>query len=262
MIIGEDTEEDAEVTAEVTASSDVEEVDGAVLPDIGVFLNCARGEDKEYGSSSRFVSYSFDLDNGPAAVAEIIDLLQEPQYELSLVNTKEKDYISDSAQLFQYYEFSYTGTENVPTVTDDKIYESSYDVLVSAYYNYSGSGRTVLTIYYSNGFTFVEPGTAAETQPVDYTGSGSSSGSSSGSTYNNDDDDSKTGLTTMCIKCHGTKKVECSNCDGKGYKEVYIRTPNYSGHSDTSTTAYEKCIKCHGEKEVTCPRCDGTGYEP
>ncbi len=252
-IIGEDTGEEA-------VSSGEKEVDGAVLPDVGVFLNCARGEDMEYGSYGRLISYSFELDNGPAAVEEVVDLLQEPQYELSLVNTKENDYISSSALLVRYYEFSYTGTEDVPSVTDDNIYGSSYDVLVQVNYYYSGSGRTGLSIYYSNGFTLTEPDTAAETQPEDYNGSGSSLGSSSGSAdYDTDDDDN--GVSIKCTKCHGEGTIACTNCDGLGYKIVYIQTPNYSGHSDTSSESKETCYKCHGSGTITCTRCGGSGVQ-
>ncbi|MCC8050219.1 MAG: hypothetical protein LIP10_06090 [Clostridiales bacterium] len=247
------------IIGEEAASSDEEEVDGAVLPDIGAFLNCGRGEDMEYGSYGRLISYSFDLDNGSAAVAEVIDLLQEPQYELSLVNTKEGDYISSSALLVEYYEFSYTGTENVPSVTDDNIYGSSYDVLVQANYYYSGSGRTGLTIYYSNGFTLVEPDTVAEIQPEDYSGSGSTTANNSTS-YDTDDDDD-TGVTIKCTKCHGEGTIACTNCDGLGYKIVYIQTPNYSGHSDTSSESKETCYKCHGTGTITCTRCGGSGVQ-
>ncbi|MCD7764013.1 MAG: hypothetical protein LUI14_12640 [Lachnospiraceae bacterium] len=250
IIIGEDVEEDA--------LSDVEEADGAVLPDVGVFLNCARGEDMEYRSYGHLISYSFDLDNGSAAVAEVIDLLQEPQYELSLVNTKENDYISSSGLLVQYYEFSYTGTEDVPSVTDDNIYGSSYDVLVQANYYYSGSGRTGLAIYYSNGFTLTEPDTVAETQPDDYSGTGSNSGSTD---YDTDTDDNDTGVTIKCTKCHGEGTIACTNCDGLGYKIVYIQTPNYSGHSDTSSESKETCYKCHGSGTITCTRCGGSGVQ-
>ncbi|MCC8138245.1 MAG: hypothetical protein LIO76_09355 [Clostridiales bacterium] len=104
--------------------------------------------------------------------------------------------------------------------------------------------------------------TSADSEDSGTANTTSTSSSTDYDIYDDDDDDSSTGLKTMCVKCHGTKKIECSNCDGKGYKEVYIQTPNYSGHSDTSTTAYEDCMKCHGTGEVTCTRCDGTGYEP
>lgn len=84
-----------------------------------------------------------------------------------------------------------------------------------------------------------------------------SSSSSSSSSYSS----SSSKHTATCTKCHGSGSVSCSNCSGKGYKEKYISTPNFSGSTSfkSSSTVRENCFKCHGSGKTSCSRCGGSG---
>ena len=54
-------------------------------------------------------------------------------------------------------------------------------------------------------------------------------------------------------------KVDCSNCDGKGYQEKRVFVPNYSGKGAKYETFKEACYRCHGSGDVDCSTCDGDG---
>lgn len=69
------------------------------------------------------------------------------------------------------------------------------------------------------------------------------------------------GYETPCTRCFGSGQVDCSNCDGRGYKEKYVSTPNYSGHTKTTSTVREDCFKCGGRGKVDCSACGGDGWK-
>ncbi|MCC8107368.1 MAG: hypothetical protein LIO99_15455 [Clostridiales bacterium] len=104
---------------------------------------------------------------------------------------------------------------------------------------------------------------SASLSDLDETSADSEDGGTASSTtdYDTNDNDDDTGVTIKCTKCHGEGTIACTNCDGLGYKIVYIQTPNYSGHSDTSSESKETCYKCHGTGTITCTRCGGSGVQ-
>ncbi|MCD7717102.1 MAG: hypothetical protein LUI39_11740 [Lachnospiraceae bacterium] len=223
-------------------SEEISDANGATLPDLGIFLNCGRGEDMDYQENGHLLSYSFDLDDGPDAVIEVIELLQESQYELSLVDIVEKNYISSSALLCEYYLFSYTGTDDeVSSLTYD-LYDLSFDVLVQTNYYYS-QGRTGVTIYYSNGFTVVEPDSRAVNQPVDYSGSGNSAGTDTGGSSGSNIADF---ARKDCCICDGSGK--CPVCKGDGYLWSLV-----------ADEENRNCWRCNTKGD--CWACGGSGKQ-
>ncbi len=65
--------------------------------------------------------------------------------------------------------------------------------------------------------------------------------------------------TIRCSKCGGDGKMTCTNCNGLGYKESQVSTPNYSGSGPRYGTVKEACYKCHYSGTITCTRCGGEG---
>ncbi|MCD8108853.1 MAG: hypothetical protein LUE14_01930 [Clostridiales bacterium] len=215
-----------------TYSSD----DGAVLSDIGVFLNCERGEDQDAFDNGHLVSYFFDMDNGDDAVGEVIELLQEPGYELTMTDARETDFTEYSALYIYTYEFSYTGSDDdVSPMTDDD--GNTFDVRVVANYHYD-AGSIMLSFYYSNGFTLVEPGSYAVSQPDDYNSSGSSSGTSSGDSSSS----TRSNIELDCVICGGSGN--CTECGGDGY--LWSSASDQEDRNCWKCNASGKCIYCNG----------------
>lgn len=255
----DDTQSDTFSTAATTLSDNVSS-DSTLLPDIGLFLSCGRGEDKACGTNGHFVSYSFSLDEGSKIIDEVVELLQKGRYQLELVDYNEQDFIKSSALLCTGYFFNYTGTSGDIEVLDYSVFGSNYSTDVALRVNYYyDQGRIGMTLYYNENFTLEDPVSRVSAAPTDYNGTGvSDSSSSSGSSSSSSS--SSSGVSVKCTKCHGEKTITCTNCDGKGYKEVYVSTPNYSGSSSTTSVSKETCYKCHGSGTITCTRCNGTGY--
>ena len=96
------------------------------LPDPGVFLQCAVGENQTSGDGGRLLSYYFSKDSGEGPAKEFIELLKN-RYPLELANHQYEDWISTSAMDKDSYVFNYAGNSKVNSVTD---WEGTYDVKV------------------------------------------------------------------------------------------------------------------------------------
>ena len=204
--------------------------DDGSLPDLGLFLNCGRGEDMALDNGSRLVSYSFDLDQGKKVIDDLVDLLLEDRYHLTLSDTTEEDYISTSALLVNTYDFDYTGSSSdIRSVTGWSGH--TYDVQLSVLYYYD-QGRIGVTMYYSDGFTLTDPGRQVSAPPTDFSGQPvNGSSGSSGSSGSNIPEFAQ----RDCQICHGSG--DCPECGGDGYL--------YSSAS--------------GEEDRNCWRCNHTG---
>ncbi len=88
-----------------------------------------------------------------------------------------------------------------------------------------------------------------------------SSNSDSNSSYDVPNSSRNKDEKHKCVKCSGDGEVTCGNCSGRGYKESYQSTPNYSGRKSGSRTGVtkERCYKCKGSGSISCTRCGGDG---
>ena len=69
-----------------------------------------------------------------------------------------------------------------------------------------------------------------------------------------------------CPRCDGDGKIECPNCEGKGYEPDDNDDMSLGGWVEATVDAVsdvvlgpEKCSECDGKKEIDCPECGGTG---
>lgn len=217
---------------------------GMVLPDPGLFLNCARLEDQDSTSNgnqdAHIVSYLFSMDSaGKAAVEEYLALLEEPRYQLRLGQQWEDDYTKTSAQLFKIYSYTYTGGK-MGLVRDWKDREGN--LLISVKYD-SGQENILLTLRYKKSFSFEDSGSQAGTLPRDLSGN---SGGSSG------------GVGGDGVTIPEFAKKDCSICDGTG-KCTYCGGDGYL-HSRASDKEDRNCTHCRNH-DGKCTYCDGTGKQ-
>ena len=61
-----------------------------------------------------------------------------------------------------------------------------------------------------------------------------------------------------CDQCHGKGTVDCSSCDGRGYREVTRSGYDAYGRS-YSDKERERCTVCGGTGQRRCSYCSGTG---
>ncbi len=229
-----DDENDSEQQEAETISYNSNSV---LLPDIGEFLRCGRGEDMAYRDSGHLISYSFSIDDGRECIDEVIELLQNECYQLSLYNIEDSNYISTSAMLFSFYFFSYNGDNGAIEEVED-----GYDVRVLVGYYY-GQGRIGLTIYYDSDFEVIDPIVRAENKPTDY----------SGNPIDGTDTNTWDGTYIAefaqkdCMICHGTG--DCKTCGGDGYL--------WSSASDKED---RNCWRCQSNVGK-CWACNGTGKQ-
>lgn len=243
---GEETLSAGEETPSAPAGVDLSAppAGGLVLPDPGLFLNCARYEDKDttaYGNQdTHMVSYLFSMDDaGKAAAGEYLALLEEPRYQLRLGQQWEDDYTKSSSQLFRIYAYTYTGGE-MGLVRDWEDREGN--LLISVEYD-SGQGKILLTLRYKKSFSFEDPGCQASALPRDLSGNGGeSSGAAGGGGVSIPEFARKD-----CAICDGTGK--CTYCGGDGYL--------FSRASDKED---RNCTHCRNH-DGKCTYCDGTGKQ-
>lgn len=206
--------------------------------------------------------YDINIANADSSVIEeYIDLLVS-SYNFEVTN----EYVLDVYSRDSYYRFLRFNGGDVSTFQYDTYSRCGLvDTDLFVFYYQSGSSlRIELKVAYGLDYddygdrsSYVPP-----PEPVIDDG-GSSGGGSSGdwSGYDNGGDDFRPEYKVMCSKCHGSGTIACTQCDGRGYMNSYIQTPNYSGslYPNNSYNSGDKCMKCHGTGELTCPDCDGNG---
>ena len=151
------------------------------------------------------------------------------------------------------YYFRYTGDRNVRpiNVSDKNTYSKTYHLQVKISNYEASQGHCSISLKMS--------------PDIIYEGSNQKEGDTfnggEGGHYINDPgpnpNPNPSRPEVPCTKCHGNKIITCTNCDGKGYKVVYVN----SAIGGNSGESHEKCFKCHGNGTITCPRCNGSGKE-
>ena len=238
------------------------------LPDPASFFhNKLRHRDKSI-SGGLEIFFNFDRDSAGAAY-EYARLLENGRFNLKLRETVP----SVTAKIENtVYVFDYTGSAGVDPISKS-LADTRYEAPVLVFIREWPEGWCYLYIYCSDGFSFTDNGdrssdsvfedlsdSDAVSGPIGSGSSGSSASSGSSGLFDSSDSSGSSTRWTFCTKCHGDGKIDCSQCNGKGGKYVYVSGgPNYgTGHS-TSTQKWENCSKCHGSGEVTCTSCGGSG---
>jgi len=203
--------------------------DSALLPDLGIFLQCGRYEDiPSHPQGGKLVSYSFDMDEGKSVIKYVLELMLEPEYQLKLDRYEQEDYISTSAMLFDWYYYSYTGNasvgqvENLSTKTMCQVYLS-----VAHFY---AEDRILITLHFGSGFTLVDPGKKLKNPPTDF--SGNSGGTND---FGNSD----------CWICGGDGK--CDDCGGTGEERVWAGDRYMTVTCNGAFCWSGKCSACGGK---------------
>lgn len=253
-----DSETGSDFGSETASNTPALPSDGPYLPDPGAFLSCGITESGPINSNNgkgHFVSYSFDISARDAA-EEYLALLQDSRFELERYSYSGSDPFTFEGREHAVYRFDYVGSSpDVEEITENgKDYPGDVFLWIS-YQN--GEGRVGMSLAYSDGFTLLDTGDRASVTPVDLSGNPVSG---TGSSDSIDGSSSPSGTQVKCYKCHGEGTIECSRCDGEGGKWIYDNsTPNYSGHSNTTSRTWDRCSKCGGSGSMTCTACGGSG---
>lgn len=211
------------------------------IPDFGAFsgIDLKPTQEKTKGKSTE-KDYVFQVNE--KIIDEYLQLLTE-QYNFKVRK--------DSDNVIRTVTLDYTGTGSVSTFDVRK--QEAVSVYLWAYH----IPDTEFHITYGDGLEYTDTGDrTAQTIKRRAEEEQAANGGS------NDDDDSTwkgSVKEVKCTKCHGEKTVPCGNCDGKGYKEKVVESPNFGG-GVKRTTVKEKCYKCSNGR-IECPRCHGTGKQ-
>ncbi len=126
-----------------------------ILPDLGSFLMLSPSTHKDFGDNGRQMqwngSHPFELCESTRS--ELMNLLLEPQYQLSLRESKQNPHYANAVEdIF----FDYTGTNAEVTALADERGENTFHVRlrISSYEDYK---HFKITLVYSSGFTLTEP---------------------------------------------------------------------------------------------------------
>ncbi len=234
--------EKPKTTTKPKVSSGKADSSSVQIPDFGAFtgIDLAPTIEKTQGKST-VKEYFFKTNE--KIVDEYIELLTE-KYNFKLRE--------DSDNVMRTVTLDYTGTGSVSTFDVRK--QKTVSVYLWAFH----TPDTEFHVTYGDGLEYVDNGDRTS-QTIHRRAEDEHDSAGGGS---DDDDDStwKGNKTEIkCTKCHGEKTIACGNCDGKGYKEKVVESPNFGGGVKRETVK-EKCYKC-SNGQIECPRCHGTGKE-
>ena len=127
-----------------------------ILPDLGSFLMCSPGTTKDFGEDGRQLQWngSYPYELFESTKSEIIDLLLEPEYQLTLRESKPNPHYADAVITDIF--FDYTGTNPDIAPIADEYGENTFHLRlrVTPYEDY---GYFKINVVYSNGFTLAQP---------------------------------------------------------------------------------------------------------
>ncbi len=135
-----------------------------VLPDPGLFFNCARAEDTSYttnGNDGWTVSVKLELDAYEKAVTEFLELMEDSYHLKQSDHVKEE--FSSLRMTIEDYFYDYTGSE---TVGEMIFGEKTSTVCVSVIKFYE-KDYIRLSIFYPKEFALEDPGKTAGKIPAD-----------------------------------------------------------------------------------------------
>lgn len=232
-------------------------------PDAWFHDQLARNEEGPSNHGGRFVSFTFDLESKEAAY-DYARLLKDSRFQLSLGYEQESDYTSSGTPMLSHtFRFYYQGSGTVGTTdpyTVDEVEPGAVQILLNEYYD---EGRVGMSIYYADGFEFIDDGDRSEIDSfTDYSGKSSSGGGSSSSSSGSSGISISTSDRRDCPDCVDGW-TDCKDCGGTGYVTRYTSTPQYGGSSIFGGSHREthKCpqANCHNGR-VSCKRCHGRGW--
>ena len=208
------------------------------FPQLQAFFNRAAYNDR--GRDAHGMEWEFPrmtpYRNLETAVSELLDLLQQPRWQLTLVDTATWTYeTGDITQTIQYC-FDYTGTAELTKVSD-VMGQCWHHVHVLIYHIPENDWYTV-QVWRSPEFAVVETEDRCSVEVGTYEKSGSSGGSWKGDNFEVFVPQQS---RLDCLKCKGDG--DCNTCGGDGY----------TGFGD----AKAGCRTCHGNGK--CKACGGSG---
>ncbi len=200
------------------------------------------GDENEFNTCFNFYSYANwsepYVDDSP-----FINELQSGRYPFVLADTRVKDFTRANSGIFTYYYFRYTGSKAVtPMRLSEQTAHTLYHLTVTVS-NEPTDNRFGITVYLSPELTYAgadehregvvpDPGTHPVRTPKP----------------------TSKPPRSHCSKCHGSGKITCSRCDGKGGKYIYDNSTRSTGRT------WQYCSKCGGDGKVECTTCGGDGW--
>ncbi len=243
-----------------SGSTTVKPLSGPVLPDFQSFSGNSLQLYSETSSGGYTELIYYQKGQYETFIREYLSLLTN-SYHFSLRDS----YTIESVRSDRYV-YDYTGSGSVGTFSmDERNLDSDNISLYIWVLGVAAPEVTEIHIRYADGLTYGDTGnrtTQSLEKMVDSSSSDSGSSGGSGSIVDSSNWSSADNrVKVRCIKCGGNGRVRCSNCDGLGYKEVRVSTPNYSGKSDGIKygTSKQTCIKCSGRGSIECSNCHGEG---
>lgn len=221
-----------------------------VLPDLALFLGCERKayelgyhdhvpyDDQE--NTCTYTSYLFALnDAGLSVEAEVLELLQEEQYQLELSDCESYDKDDTGRAVVRCY-FNYTGTS--AAVNSFEYRDTSCDVCLEIDYifeeNYMiGEGYIVLIFCYADAFIPIAPVSRVSVSLTDYSNGVESDTSS--------DDDTQTvsGPVLPDINAFGGGAMEL---DSETIYSTYTRTVYFYNYNGKFVNEYLELLSDYG----------------
>ncbi|MBE6036962.1 MAG: hypothetical protein E7223_04975 [Clostridiales bacterium] len=172
------------------------------------------------------------------AEAELLAFLQQPRWQLTLVDTNTWTYETGDITQATEYCFDYTGTAELTKVSH-ALNRTQHHVFVMVYHIPSNNWYDIM-VWRSPEFQVVETDVRCSVDVGEYANSGSSGSSWKGGKYEN-----KVPEHTKpdCRTCGGDG--DCNTCGGDGYTRI--------------GGAKAGCRTCHGNGK--CRSCNGTGKQ-
>lgn len=192
-------------------------------------------------------AYKAELRDGENIINCYVDLLSE--YPFKLIK---HDRLKSSEFLTDIYYFKYMGNKEASPAFK---YGANLRVYIM---RVKRNGQALMDVEVANGLVYAG-------RPLTNSGGSSSGGGEAANVpaaQTGADNNPYLPAKYFCTKCHGTGKIECPRCDGKGGREVVTSSgPNYSGskYHPATVSHWETCSKCYGSREIDCPVCGGSG---
>lgn len=209
--------EEKEESKKETAKESKVDPYNAELPDLASFLDTEYTQD-EWGYT-HYVTCLVDRDDKDDIVEAVLDLLQEPRYQLDMMD---KDSDSDGT----HYTFEYTGkNDDIDWVYLKAGGKYHVKLTVKPY----GSSQTALILYSFPEFYLEDPGKRADI---------------SASSETSDDPKPSSGEKKSC-GAYFCDNGRCDNCNGNG--RVQKHNANGFYYEDCWACISGSCIECGGD---------------
>ncbi len=221
-------------TSSTASTESKETVDPAdhIFPDLEAFFGLPLEEDHAHGA--RGWRWQFEdiepYDQLEAVKTELLTLLQEPRWQLELVDEQHSVYETGDMNGSDMYYFKYTGTAKLTQIED--YLGVRLDHVNVVFYHIAVYDKYTIDIFRSPELEAVDPGSRVSAD----VGAPPKEGGS-------DDND----FWKNCSACHGSGK--CTHCNGKGEVRKFQAGLGW---------VEQDCTLCNRGK---CRYCNGTGKD-